>query len=430
MTDQQKKMINQLDQLDQLDHLEFTAQIDKANACISARDYGCAEKKIAKAAKYAINPHDKNTLRLVKQDLAAERKLEQEERAAAAERARQIRLAEARAEQEEAERRRREQRAEEEASKTDWFKVGATLATGAYIGSVTKNLAPDQQSRMMKASMDAVYNGNTAGLDATANQITAEREQAYNAKMQEIREQKARDERAAERERARAEREEREAKRQRDAERDRVARAEARRAADARRAAETRQVGTTMTPLGSTAPTQTTMSAPRSASSKTATQQEAGSNSMPDAPSYATQAPSSASANASRAAEVRQSPLVASAQVKQEPGQGYRDSFTENWERELARPKYIDSSSAAPGSMEKTEAAARASALESWEGTKRGIESEHNGHVRYGRIVSVGSPKCYPQHDGNGNIRDWICKVPYSVERARQPETPGGVISK
>jgi len=103
--------------------------------------------------------------------------------------------------------------------------------------------------------------------------------------------------------------------------------------------------------------------------------------------------------------------------------------LTARWEIELARPKYA-SSSAAPGGMEATEADARTSALQSWEGTKRDIESAHSSHFQYGRILSVGSPICSPQHDGYGKIREWFCKVPYSVERAKQDATPGGVISK
>ena len=114
---------------------------------------------------------------------------------------------------------------------------------------------------------------------------------------------------------------------------------------------------------------------------------------------------------------------------------GYKDAFTENWERELARPKYV-SSNGTPLSSEATESAARASALEIWEGTKKGIESDHMNHAQYGRILTVASPQCRPQRGGatkeqpEGQILNWLCGIAYTVERARQPATAGGTISK
>jgi len=83
MTEQQTKLIDQLDQLDQL---EFAAQIDKARICINVRDFDCADKKITKAAKYASNSKDKRTLRTTRQDLATERQLVAEEERRAEER--------------------------------------------------------------------------------------------------------------------------------------------------------------------------------------------------------------------------------------------------------------------------------------------------------------------------------------------------------
>lgn len=115
--------------------------------------------------------------------------------------------------------------------------------------------------------------------------------------------------------------------------------------------------------------------------------------------------------------------------------QGYTDAFTENWERELARPKYAVGY-AQSGGAEATEVAARASALESWEGVKSGIEAAHNGHAQYGRILNVGSPLCTPIRGGTtkqepqGQILQWSCKVPYTVERVRQDATSGGSISR
>ncbi|NTV51024.1 MAG: hypothetical protein HGB32_07940 [Geobacteraceae bacterium] len=228
LTDQQKKMINQLDQLDQLDHLEFMAQTDRANACIRARDYACAEKKIAKAAKYAINSKDKAALRLTKQNLAAERQLEQEERAAAAEEARQIRLAEERSAREEEERRRREQRAQED-SGPSLFKGALAIAAGTYVGNAARNYSPGQQTKLMESAMKGVLNSDMNEFNSTSNQVMAEKQQEHNVKMRQIREQRERDERAAQ---ARKEREERAAQAQ--SERDKLAAAN-KRAQDAER---------------------------------------------------------------------------------------------------------------------------------------------------------------------------------------------------
>lgn len=102
---EQKKMLDQLDQLDKLDHMDFLDLEEKANVCIRARNFDCADKKIAKAAKAASNPQDKAALRSLKQKLASERNAVSEERAEAR------RQEELEAQREEA--RRREERAEE-----------------------------------------------------------------------------------------------------------------------------------------------------------------------------------------------------------------------------------------------------------------------------------------------------------------------------
>ena len=97
-----QEMLDLLDQLDQLDRLDFYDALDRANDCISSRNYRCAEKELAEAAKYANGKSDKKSLRVAKQALANERELEAKEIALAKERKR------------EAERRERERRREEE----------------------------------------------------------------------------------------------------------------------------------------------------------------------------------------------------------------------------------------------------------------------------------------------------------------------------
>lgn len=101
-TDQRQKMLAQLDQLDQLDHLDFLDQADKATACIRKRNFDCAEANIAGAAKSVGNSQDRNAMRALKQDLAAERERvaeeerqrEEEERRVAQERLREEEQAE------------------------------------------------------------------------------------------------------------------------------------------------------------------------------------------------------------------------------------------------------------------------------------------------------------------------------------------------
>lgn len=203
ITDQQRMM---LDQLDQLDHQEFVAQTEKAYKCIHSRDFECAEKKIAKAGKYVTNLRDKGTLRTVKEDLAAERRVVQEEIAAAEERARQIKMAEARAIQAEADRRREEKQAREDAANADMWRGVAAIATGTVVGYNARNFSADQQSQLVKASMNAVYNGDTEGFNTALEQVKAERQQENEAKLRAA--LKERDERAAQAKREREEREE------------------------------------------------------------------------------------------------------------------------------------------------------------------------------------------------------------------------------
>ncbi len=217
MTVQQKKMI---DQLDQLDHLDFIEEYEKANVCIQTRDFACAEKKIAKAAKYVVTSKDKQSLRLIKQSLAEERKAVQEELAETAriEQQLQIELAEAarierqaQAEQErqiqaeqqrvqaEQEQQARESRAQSSSGSGfgDFIRAAATVGAGAYAGYATRGYSAEQQTRVMDSAMRSVYNNDASAMQATTDQVIAERRQEQKVKLEEIRAQKARDEQAA-----------------------------------------------------------------------------------------------------------------------------------------------------------------------------------------------------------------------------------------
>lgn len=143
MTNEQKRM---LDQLDQLDRLEFSEHEEKANACIRARDFGCAEKKLADAAKFVSSSRDKDILQELHQKLAAERRVAQEEarrREEEAERERQE--ARRREEEDERERRRQAEREADEESPSTAAMFGAVLNT--FATTYNQQTARDQQIR-------------------------------------------------------------------------------------------------------------------------------------------------------------------------------------------------------------------------------------------------------------------------------------------
>jgi hypothetical protein len=219
LTDQQKKMLDQLDQLDQLDHLDFIDQNEKANKCIFARDFDCAEKSIVKAAKSISNSQDKNELRITQQNLGKERQLKADEEKAEKERL----LAEERRRERLERERIAQQEYEEEKRQHDANMKGLlAIAAGTYVGYSARNYSPEQQSRLVESAERSVMNGNSSELDSTSNQVISERQKQHNAQMQEIAEQNRRAAEAKrEREQREAERNEREAERRRDAARER-----------------------------------------------------------------------------------------------------------------------------------------------------------------------------------------------------------------
>lgn len=182
---EQKNMLDQLDQLDQLDHLDFVELEEKANACIRARDFGCAEKKIAKAAKSASNSRDKTALRSLKQKLAAERNAVNEEYA---ETRRQEELEERREEA-----RRQEERAEEaRQSKRENAQWAANLVKDIQkdMGAFSANMA--EENKKTQRLYDQAVN------EKREQQAKAQREADQRAAEQyEARKQKALAERAA-----------------------------------------------------------------------------------------------------------------------------------------------------------------------------------------------------------------------------------------
>lgn len=85
-----------------------------------------------------------------------------------------------------------EKRRDKAESREMWKGIG-TLATGMAVGNATRNLAPDQQTRMMRSSMNSIDSGDASEFIATTNQVKAERAQEHQAKMRAIEAQKDRD---------------------------------------------------------------------------------------------------------------------------------------------------------------------------------------------------------------------------------------------
>lgn len=191
LTAQQQQMLDQLEQMDQLDHLEFEAQDSKANECIQARDFACAEQRIAKAAKFVNNREDKKVLALTRQSLAMERKAvddeiyykrKQEEAIAQqkAERERDERWAQERVEREEGERQ---------------LKSALTNA-GAILGGAGQLSAARQAELFSAIARDNEQGGNSnvqALVDQKNDQLRAftEHQQRLAVERESLRQQQA-----------------------------------------------------------------------------------------------------------------------------------------------------------------------------------------------------------------------------------------------
>lgn len=125
-TDAQKKM-ELLKKLDQLDALEFSDSLNRANSCISKRDFSCAESHLKKASRLAKTSQQRSHLSSTQSNLDRERsRVGQEKRDRERERRR---LAEQeRRWEEEQERLREMEREQQRSSKPD--------AWGAVIGGL------------------------------------------------------------------------------------------------------------------------------------------------------------------------------------------------------------------------------------------------------------------------------------------------------
>lgn len=145
LTPQQQNMLDQLEQLDQLDHLDFVDRDAKANTCIQARDFLCAEKNIAAAKRFAKNSQDKGSLKMTQKNLAMEQELVDSERRAQ----RQREEAEEQDKMARAQAIRAQEAAEERAANDQRIKYAAMAAGFAFVGG--GQLPADTQAVVMSA---------------------------------------------------------------------------------------------------------------------------------------------------------------------------------------------------------------------------------------------------------------------------------------
>jgi hypothetical protein len=121
-------LLEMSEQMDGIDKQDFQSAINKANACIRARNFSCAESELAKAVKAANGGQDKklllaaqNGLKSEKQALANEIRRAEEQRLAQVRRDEEERLAQIKREEErEAQERQYAQEAERQASTIDY----------------------------------------------------------------------------------------------------------------------------------------------------------------------------------------------------------------------------------------------------------------------------------------------------------------------
>lgn len=113
----------------------------------------------------------------------------------------------------------------------------------------------------------------------------------------------------------------------------------------------------------------------------------------------------------------------------------YKSSTEESWDRQIRASKKIVERGVVISS-EKTEDAAMKAVLQHWEIEKRSIESDHNKHLTYGRIIKFGTPTCTPhrgprtKEHSEGEIFDWRCSLSYTLEVVDQGRSEGIGISR
>ncbi len=188
LTEQQQRMLDQLNQQDNLDFLDSDAN---ANSCIQNRDFTCAEKQIAKASRLARTQQDKELIQLTQQNLAMEMSLLEAERQAR----RDLKEAQEAAEIAEERAIRAQQRAQEEADENQRLKQAAMSA--AFVLGGGGELAPDTQSRVLQAIATDSYGSGTSNFTNAINDIKAQQQVELQQQTQMLAEQRELQERQA-----------------------------------------------------------------------------------------------------------------------------------------------------------------------------------------------------------------------------------------
>jgi len=132
-------LLDMSEQFDKIEKQDFNAALGRAASCTAARNFDCAEKELAKAAKATNSAKDRQGLAVTWQKLANEKQALLDEQRRSAEEAEQQRIAAVR----EAER----QQAAADSGGFQWGKAAAMMA-GAGIGGIGK-LSAEVQTKVI-----------------------------------------------------------------------------------------------------------------------------------------------------------------------------------------------------------------------------------------------------------------------------------------
>jgi len=176
-------LLDMSEQFDKIEKQDFNAALGRAASCTSARNFGCAEKELAKAAKVTNSAKDRQSLTAARQKLANEKQALQEEQRLAVEETERQRVAAAR----EIER----QRVAEESNGFQWGKAAALMA-GAGIGGIGKMSAEVQTKVITGIIKDSMAGQEGIGnFKDTSDSILAEQKTQQSIAAQRTRERQA-----------------------------------------------------------------------------------------------------------------------------------------------------------------------------------------------------------------------------------------------
>lgn len=97
-----------------------------------------------------------------------------------------------------------------------------------------------------------------------------------------------------------------------------------------------------------------------------------------------------------------------------------------DWAAQLAGPK-VREKEGATSLGAPTREAAMLKVAKAFEVQKRLIDLDTANKRRYGKIVETGAADCKQTYSSPVT---WVCNIPFTVERAANPQTKGGSIAK